>query len=106
MPLRGGETAKRQNGRAGAPPAKKGRGRAREREQDFPARRCAARKQGARAVGREDRISRRSGAPPVHKGARLPGERRYSHAVLRRYFHAYFAAVFSCLFCGGIFMPF
>lgn len=34
--------AKRQNGRAGVPPASKGRGRAREREQDFPARLRAA----------------------------------------------------------------
>ena len=42
MPLRGCRGRDRIFWRAGAPPAKKGRGRAREREQDFPARLRAA----------------------------------------------------------------
>ena len=93
----------RRNGKTAAPvcrPQTRGAG-GRGRGHDFP--RGVAREQGARAVGREDRISRRSGAPPANKGARLPGERRYSHAVSRRYFHARFGAVF-CPLRGGVFM--
>ena len=54
-------------------------------------RRCAARKQGARAAGRGDILM------PFRGGIFMP--------VSRRYFHARFAAVFSCPFRGGIFMP-
>ena len=55
-------------------------------------RRCAARKQGARAAGRGDILM------PFRGGIFMP--------VSRRYFHARFGAVFSCPFRGGIFMPF
>ena len=62
MSVMGGETAKRPRRCA----ARKQGARAAEGGRIFQ--RGVAREQGARAVGREDRISRRSGAPPVHKG--------------------------------------
>ena len=77
-PFRGGETAKRRNGRAGAPPASKGRG-----------------------LPGEEIFSCRFAAVFSYLfcgGIFIP--------ILRRYFPAYFAAVFSCPFRGGIFMPF
>ena len=62
----------------------------------FPARFGAAKRQNGETAAPVRRPQRRGA------GCR---ERRYSHAVSRRYFHARFGAVFSCPFRGGIFMP-
>ena len=84
MPFRGGETAKRRNGRAGVPPANKGRGL--PGEEIFSCRFAAVFLCRFGAAGEEmfscpfrggetaKRRNGRAGAPPASKGRGRPGE--------------------------------